>query len=63
MQISVHGKAIDKVVEIHSLFLHPRLRGQRLAPMLITEIGKRCAMQGIQQVFLFYFRLLYSDPY
>jgi glycylpeptide N-tetradecanoyltransferase len=46
MQISIYGHQIDKCVEIHSLCLRPDYRSRRLTPLLIKEIGRRCALEG-----------------
>lgn len=37
------------VTEINFLCIHKRLRSQRLAPMLIREVTRRCYLEGIYQ--------------
>lgn len=46
--ISIHQDAIN-MVEINFLCVHKKLRGKRLAPVMIREITRRVNLQGIWQ--------------
>lgn len=47
-KLRVRDKYID-VVEINYLCIHKKLRAQRLTPVLIKEITRRCNLEGIYQ--------------
>ncbi|KAH0366137.1 N-myristoyl transferase, partial [Aureobasidium melanogenum] len=48
VKLNVRGNSID-AVEINFLTIHRKLRGKRLAPVLIKEITRRCYREGIYQ--------------
>ncbi|KAG9737373.1 N-myristoyl transferase, partial [Aureobasidium melanogenum] len=48
IKLDVRGNGID-AVEINFLTIHQKLRGKRLAPVLIKEITRRCYREGIYQ--------------
>ena len=41
MSASIGGILIDRVMEIKNLYVHPVLRGNRLTPILISEVSRR----------------------
>lgn len=47
-KLRVRDKYID-VVEINYLCIHKKLRAQRLTPVLIKEITRRCNLEGVYQ--------------
>ncbi|KEQ63698.1 N-myristoyl transferase [Aureobasidium melanogenum CBS 110374] len=48
VKLNVRSNIID-AVEINFLTIHQKLRGKRLAPVLIKEITRRCYREGIYQ--------------
>ncbi|KAH0032188.1 N-myristoyl transferase, partial [Aureobasidium melanogenum] len=48
VKLNVRNNVID-AVEINFLTIHQKLRGKRLAPVLIKEITRRCYREGIYQ--------------
>lgn len=48
VKLNVRSNMID-AVEINFLTIHQKLRGKRLAPVLIKEITRRCYREGIYQ--------------
>ncbi|KAK5999733.1 hypothetical protein QM012_005139 [Aureobasidium pullulans] len=48
VNLKVRSNVID-AVEINFLTIHQKLRGKRLAPVLIKEITRRCYREGIYQ--------------
>lgn len=41
MSASIGGVVIEKVMEIKNLYVHPVLRGNRITPILISEVSRR----------------------
>jgi hypothetical protein len=41
MSASIAGTVIEQVMEIKNLYVHPDLRGNRLTPILISEVSRR----------------------
>lgn len=46
MSASIGGAVVDKVMEIKNLYVHPALRGNRLTPILISEVSRRVRRNG-----------------
>lgn len=46
LSVSISGAVVEKAIEIKNLFIHPSLRGMRLAPLLISEVSRRVRYNG-----------------
>lgn len=44
--LQIHKSTLDKCVEVKNLYLHPKVRGKRLTPILIAEITRRVTYNG-----------------